>query len=77
MPGSIVLGGEHRHEALPRFVRPLEYAGLLDSYKQKDLTPVIGREYEGLQVEALLNAENSDDLIRDLAVTGSRSPPLA
>lgn len=52
--------------------KPLPYNGSLDSYEQNDLTPVIGTEYEGLQVVDLLSAENSDDLIRDLAVTVSK-----
>jgi alpha-ketoglutarate-dependent taurine dioxygenase len=39
----------------------------LDKYKYQDLTPVIGRELEGLQVTDLLSNEKS--LIEDLAVT--------
>jgi alpha-ketoglutarate-dependent taurine dioxygenase len=52
--------------------KPLEYTGSLDSYSQSDLTPVIGTEFEGLQVVDLLSAKNSDALIRDLAVTVSQ-----
>lgn len=74
MPGSIVV--DHAvivapDEALTRLTKPLEYGGLLDSYKNSDLTPVIGREYHGLQIVDLLKAENGDALIRDLAVIGS------
>jgi alpha-ketoglutarate-dependent taurine dioxygenase len=39
----------------------------LDKYKHEDLTPVIGREFEGLQVTELLKAD--PQLINDLAVT--------
>jgi alpha-ketoglutarate-dependent taurine dioxygenase len=52
--------------------KPLSYTGSLDSYSHSDLTPVIGTEYEGLQVVDLLSAKNSDALIRDLAVTVSQ-----
>jgi hypothetical protein len=52
--------------------KPLSYTGSLDSYSQSDLTPVIGTEFEGLQVVDLLSAKNSDALIRDLAVTISQ-----
>jgi hypothetical protein len=60
-----IIGG---HEsARPRLSKPLRYSGLLDKYKHQDVTPVIGREFEGLQVTDLLNG--SDEAIRDLAVT--------
>lgn len=72
MPGSIVVDQiVGTDEARTRLTKPLEYAGLLDSYKNSDLTPVIGREYHGLQIVDLLKAENGDALIRDLAVIGS------
>ncbi|KAL8403498.1 hypothetical protein RB594_008670 [Gaeumannomyces avenae] len=57
-------------EARTRNVKPLLYSGSLDGYKQSDLTPVIGREYEGLQVVDLLKGD--DQVIRDLAVTISQ-----
>lgn len=59
-------------EARTRCKRPIPYAGLLDVYPHRDLTPVIGREFENLQLADLLNAPNRDELIRDLAVTISR-----
>lgn len=55
-----------------RLTKPLAYSGSLDSFLQSDLTPVIGREYERLQVADLLASKNSDTLIRDLAVTISK-----
>ena len=42
-------------------------SGSLDKYKHQDLTPVIGREFEDLQVTELLSAD--EKLIKDLAVT--------
>lgn len=71
MPGSIAERGNSvvPAEARTRLTKPLEYAGLLDSFQNSDLTPVIGREYHGLQVNDFLKASNSDALIRDLAVT--------
>ena len=64
---STIRGGHE--ESRPRLSEPLQYSGLLDSYTQQDLTPVIGREYKGLQVADILKAENSDQIIKDLAVT--------
>lgn len=57
--------------ARTRLAEPLTYGGSLDSYPQSDLTPVIGTEFEGLQVADLLSA-NDDAFIRDLVVTISR-----
>ncbi|KAH7139540.1 hypothetical protein B0J11DRAFT_46516 [Dendryphion nanum] len=64
---SIVGGNEN---ARPRILQPLSYTGSLDGFKQQDITPVIGREFEGLQVTELLKW--GDDMIRDLAVTVSQ-----
>jgi hypothetical protein len=48
---------------------PLKYTGSLDSYPHFEVTPSIGREFaKDLQLTDLLRAENSDELIRDLAV---------
>ncbi|KAI3399485.1 hypothetical protein diail_6747 [Diaporthe ilicicola] len=54
-------------QAHPRLLKPLRYAGTLDNFTHQDVTPVLGREYEGLQVRDLLKW--GDDMIRDLAVT--------
>ncbi|KAL1850944.1 hypothetical protein Plec18170_006781 [Paecilomyces lecythidis] len=64
---SDIRGG---HElARPRLSQPLQYSGSLDSYSYSDLTPVIGREYQDLQITDLLGSKDSDQLFRDLAVT--------
>src|SRR5689334_15607063 len=62
---SSIVGG---HEsARSRLLKPLVYSGSLDGFKHQDSTPVIGREYEGLQVRDLLKW--GDEMIRDLAIT--------
>lgn len=53
---------------------PLKLSGALDQYKSFDVTPVIGREYEDVNLVELLRAPNSDDLIRDLAITSESCP---
>ncbi|MCJ1252069.1 hypothetical protein MMC30_009307 [Trapelia coarctata] len=62
-----IRGGSAR--ARTRCTKPLVYSGSLDPYTHQDVTPVIGREFQALQVVDLLAAHNSDQLIRDLAVT--------
>jgi len=51
---------------------PLKYSGSLDQYKSFEVSTVIGREFPELQVADLLTAPNSDELIRDLAITISQ-----
>lgn len=49
---------------------PLKPSGALDAFKFEETTPIIGREYFGVNiVDDLLNAPNSDELVRDLAIT--------
>jgi hypothetical protein len=66
---SKVVGGHA--SARSRLSDPLVYAGSLDKFKQQDLTPVIGREFDGLQVTDLL--QWGDEMIRDLAMTSTLS----
>jgi hypothetical protein len=65
--GANIVGGHD--SARSRLPEPLVYAGSLDEFTQQDLTPVIGREFEGLQVTDLLGW--SDEVIRDLAITST------
>ncbi|KAF2667597.1 taurine catabolism dioxygenase [Microthyrium microscopicum] len=51
---------------------PLKLSGALDLFNHFDVTPIIGREYPDLNLKALLRAPNSDELIRDLAITVSQ-----
>jgi hypothetical protein len=48
---------------------PLKLKGVLDQFKSFDVTPVIGKEFPEVNLKSLLRAENSDELIRDLAIT--------
>jgi hypothetical protein len=64
-----IVGGHS--SARSRLSKPLVYSGSLDSFKQQDVTPIIGREYEGLQVTDLL--QWGDERIRDLAITGTQN----
>lgn len=54
---------------------PLKLNGVLDQFKSFDVTPVIGKEFPEASLADWLRAPNSDDLIRDLAITSSRSTP--
>lgn len=66
-PGAIIGG---HPDSRPRLAGPLVYSGSLDGYEQADVTPVIGREFTGLQIRDLLRGE--DRLVRDLAATVSQ-----
>jgi hypothetical protein len=52
---------------------PLKLSGALDHFESFDVTPIIGREFVGVNLAKWLRAPNSDQLIRDLAIT-STSP---
>jgi hypothetical protein len=53
---------------------PLQLSGVLDHYESFDVTPVIGREFPTANLVEWLDALNSDDLLRDLAITSEFSP---
>jgi hypothetical protein len=50
---------------------PLQLKGVLDQFKSFDVTPVIGREFVDVNLKDWLEAPNSDELIRDLAITST------
>lgn len=52
---------------------PLKLSGALDQFEHFDVTPVIGREYSNVKLYDLLRAPNSDELLRDLAITSTLS----
>ena len=57
------------------YPRPLKASGSLDKFAFEESTPVIGREYPTLNiVDDILNAPNSDELVRDLAITSNYHP---
>ena len=43
--------------------------GILDQYESFDVTPVIGREFPHADLVSWLRAPNSDELLRELALT--------
>lgn len=49
--------------------KPLELRGVLDKYESFNVTPVIGKEFTYAKVVDWLHAPNSDELLRDLAIT--------
>ncbi|KAL2194398.1 hypothetical protein P885DRAFT_80405 [Corynascus similis CBS 632.67] len=65
-----------QEEALPQRLEghkePLKLSGALDHLEHFDVTPVIGREYVNIDLVELLRAPNSDELLRDLAITISQ-----
>ncbi len=50
---------------------PLKLSGVLGSLESFDITPVIGREFPKANLVDWLNAPNSDELLRDLAITST------
>lgn len=62
------------------FTEPIEHrepqktTGVLDAYEWVDSTPVIGREFPKASLVEWLNAPNSDELLRDLAITSKAKP---
>lgn len=82
-PVQQILGfpvGVNEVQAKSRLEKPLKLSGTLD-VEYNDMTPAIGREFPQIQLVDLLSAPDSDDMIRDFAVTGKyssecRSTPL-
>lgn len=60
---------------LENHVEPLKLSGALDQFNSFDVTPVIGREFSGVDLVKWLRAPNSDELLRDLAITSAPPPP--
>ena len=60
-----------------QYPAPLKKSGALDKFSFEETTPAIGREYPTTNiVDDLLNAENADELVRDLAITSKNGPNL-
>jgi hypothetical protein len=54
--------------------KPLELSGALDQFSAFDVTPVIGREFgTDANLADWIQAPNSDELLRDLAITSTQS----
>jgi hypothetical protein len=56
---------------------PLELHGVLNDQEHFDITPIIGREYPSASLKEWLEAPNSDELIRDLAITSNGATACA
>lgn len=51
---------------------PLQLRGVLDKFAYEEATPLLGREYPGVNVvDDLLRAPDSDALLRDVAITST------
>lgn len=62
--------------AQQKYPEPLKPSGALDQFKFEETTPVIGREFIGVNiVDDILNAENADESLRDLAITSMAIMP--
>lgn len=68
VPANTGNGSDTSAESYPR--PPLQLSGTLDKYPHHESTPVIGREYPTIQLKELLDAPNSDELLRELAIVG-------
>lgn len=75
-PGIIEDHGEHEVSASNKeapkqqYPEPLKFSGALDQFKHEDTTPIIGREFFDVNiVDDLLNGENADERLRDIAIT--------
>ena len=48
---------------------PLKLSGSLESFKQFDLTTVIGTQFENINLTEILHSSDCDVILRDLAIT--------
>lgn len=69
LPTHSVVSSNNNEQTYPR--EPLKLSGALEkAVSFEDLTPTIGREFPTVNiVNDLFNAENADELLRDLAIT--------
>ena len=56
--------------------KPLQLSGSLEEFDYFDVTPVIGREYKDVDLATWLQSSNSEELLRDLAITSNPLPTL-
>ena len=69
LPLQFEIGSKHSQHSQHR--EPLRTIGALERYEHFDVTPVIGREYPTASLKEWLEAPNSNELIRDLAITST------
>ncbi|KAI0446033.1 TfdA family taurine dioxygenase [Xylaria telfairii] len=70
-PKEVSVNGTNGHSpAAPKLRRePLKSSGSIDYLEYVDVTPIIGREYPTAKIKDILTAPNSDQQLRDLAIT--------
>ena len=64
---EVKVGLEPTHHA--SLQPPFRLKGVLKTFKSFDVTPTIGKEFPEAKLDEWLKAPNSDELIRDLAIT--------
>jgi hypothetical protein len=74
-PAPAVQGPAPSIELKTGHKEPLKLSGALDHFESFDVTPIIGREFVGVNLAKWLRAPNSDELIRDLAITSTFPHP--
>lgn len=72
LPAQLQAGSKKTIPTTTSYPKPLKLTGILDQYESFEVTPAIGREYPHLQIKDLLDAPNSDELLRELAIITSR-----
>ena len=72
--GENSVNDEHRNGQHPnegKNPQPLKLSGVLDQFESFHSTPIIGTEFPKANLAEWLRAPNSDELIRDLAITST------
>ncbi|KAL8744295.1 MAG: hypothetical protein Q9190_003438, partial [Brigantiaea leucoxantha] len=68
-----ILNGHSKDSEVDALLNPpLQLKGVLEQYSSFDVTPVIGKEFPDANLAEWLGAPNSDELIKDLAITVSQ-----
>lgn len=70
-PSAVDATGETPIVSKGQTTTPLKLSGALKEHEFVDITPSIGREFPKANLVEWLNAPNSDELIRDLAITST------
>ena len=68
-----VLNGQNgaaAHHNKPLIREPLKLEGHLDKHRSIKVTPILGTEFPDANVVEWMQAPNSEELIRELAITG-------
>ena len=69
---SNILHFPNKIEAFPVSTKncvPLQLSGALDQWEQHDLTPLMGTQFEDINLTEILHSPACDQIIRDIAIT--------